>query len=65
MTTEERIEEMLHHAHERGYYPQVMEKATQLGILYPNMNLYQRYETAYSQSKKEFYEDRDTNQFSC
>jgi hypothetical protein len=24
MTTEERIEEMLHHAHERGYYTEVM-----------------------------------------
>lgn len=62
MTTEERIEEMLHHAHERGYYNQVIEKATQLGQLYPNMNLYERYETAYSASKKEFYESRNTGE---
>jgi len=62
MTTEERIEEMLHHAHERGYYHEVMEKAVLLGQLYPNMNLYQRYETAYLQSKKEFYESRNTGE---
>ena len=27
MTREQRLEEMLHHAHERGYYEQVIKKA--------------------------------------
>jgi len=62
MTTEERIEEMLHHAHERGYYDQVMERVTKLTQSNPKMNLYDKYELAYSSSKKEFYENRHTGE---
>ena len=42
MTTEERIEEMLHHAHERGYYTEVMVKAREFNQLYPKMDFYKR-----------------------
>lgn len=62
MTTEERIEEMLHHAYERGYYHQVIEKAEELSKTHPKMGLYERYETAYTSSKKEFYENRSTGE---
>ena len=61
MTREERIEEMLHHAHERGYYNLVIEKALEISQTHPHMDIYDRYELAYSSSKKEFYENRDTN----
>lgn len=56
MTREERIEEMLHHAHERGYYNQVLEKAKELETYNPKMDLYERWEMAYNISKSEFYE---------
>ena len=61
MTREERIEEMLHHAHERGYYQLVIQKVKEMSQAYPNMTLYDKYELAYTASKKEFYENRDTN----
>ena len=60
MTREERIEEMLHHAHERGYYNQVFEKAQEIGKSKPNLNYYERWELAYNITKSEFYETRNT-----
>jgi hypothetical protein len=57
MTTEERIEEMLHHAHERGYYNEVMNKARELDQVNPKMDFYKRWELAYQTAKQEFYEN--------
>ena len=57
MTREERIEEMLHHAHERGYYEQVIQKAKELETYNPQMNFYDRWEQAYHVTKSEFYEN--------
>jgi len=62
MTTEERIEEMLHHAHERGYYNEVMSKSRELNQLHPKMDFYKRWELAYQTAKQEFYENRPTEQ---
>ena len=58
MTREQRLEEMLHHAHERGYYNEVMSKARELNQLYPKMDFYDRWEKAYHISKSEFYENK-------
>ena len=62
MTTEERIEEMLHHAHERGYYTEVMVKAREFNQLYPKMDFYKRWELAYQTAKSEFYESQPADQ---
>ena len=58
MTTEERIEEMLHHAHERGYYNEVMNTVRKLNQTHPRMNFYERWELAYHIAKQEFYENQ-------
>lgn len=60
MTREERLEEMLHHAHERGYYEQVIEKAKELELHNPRMDFYERWDIAYHTTKSEFYEDKST-----
>jgi len=62
MTREQRLEEMLHHAHERGYYTQVLQKAKELEMYNPRMEFYERWEKAYHISKSEFYENRPTEQ---
>jgi hypothetical protein len=58
MTTEERIEEMLHHAHERGYYTEVMTTVRKLNQTHPKMDFYGRWELAYHIAKQEFYENQ-------
>jgi hypothetical protein len=60
MTREQRLEEMLHHAHQRGYYNEVMIKARELDQAHPKMDFYDRWEQAYHISKSEFYENRPT-----
>ena len=40
MTNEERVEERLMHAHERGYYNKVMSQIKEMEILNPKMNKY-------------------------
>jgi hypothetical protein len=62
MTTEERIEEMLHHAHERGYYNEVMSKSHEFTQIHPKMDFYKRWELAYQTAKQEFYENKHTEQ---
>jgi len=58
MTTEERIEEMLHHAYERGYYTEVMTTVRKLNQTHPKMDFYGRWELAYQIAKQEFYENQ-------
>ena len=62
MTREQRLEEMLHHAHERGYYNKVMMKVRELDQTNPKMDFYDRWEQAYHISKSEFYENQSTDQ---
>jgi len=57
MTREERLEEMLHHAYERGYYEQVIQKSKEMEIQNPKMDFYERWEKAYHVTKSEFYEN--------
>jgi hypothetical protein len=54
MTNEERIEERLIHAHERGYYEDVMKKIKSLEMLHPKMNRYKLYEIACDECKEEW-----------
>jgi len=54
MTNEERIEERLIHAHERGYYHQVLERVEQIKAKNPKIDRYDLYEQACSQSKEEW-----------
>jgi|TARA_B110000503_G_C7092325_1_gene389974 hypothetical protein len=62
MTREERIEEMLHHAHERGYYNEVLIKANKLKNKEPKLSHYDLWEQAYQTTKSEFYENRHTGE---
>ena len=59
MTNEERIEERLIHAHERGYYDKVIERVTELKELYPRMDLYERYDMACTESKQEWLQHNE------
>jgi hypothetical protein len=54
MTNEERIEERLIHAHERGYYHRVLERVKKIKQMNPKMNHYELYETACTESKEEW-----------
>jgi len=59
MTNEERIEERLIHAHERGYYHRVLEKVTQLRENNPKMDRYELFELACTQSKEEWLQKNE------
>ena len=54
MTNEERIEERLIHAHERGYYHRVLEIVEKIKKTNPRMDRYELYETACTESKEEW-----------
>ena len=54
MTNEERIEERLIHAHERGYYSQVLKRVEKIKTEHPKMNRYDLYELACTESKEEW-----------
>lgn len=54
MTNEERIEERLIHAHERGYYNRVLERVEKIKQINPKMNRYELYETTCTESKEEW-----------
>jgi len=58
MTNEQRIEEMLHHAYERGYYEKVLLKVSELEKLPKKMDYYDMWELAYSMAKKEWIEKK-------
>ena len=59
MTNEERIEERLMHAHERGYYTQVMEKVKSLQFYNPKMGQYELFEMACTESKTEWLKNQE------
>ena len=56
MSNEQRIEEMLHHAYERGYYKEVLLKVSELEKLPKKMDYYDMWEFAYIATKKEWIE---------
>ena len=58
MSNEQRIEEMLHHAYERGYYKEVLLKVSELEKLPKKMDYYDMWEFAYSETKKEWIEKK-------
>jgi hypothetical protein len=47
------------HAHERGYYTQVMEKVKSLQFYNPKMDHYQAFEMACTESKTEWLKNQE------
>jgi len=62
MTNEERIEERLIHAYERGYYNQVLERVKKIKQQNPKIDRYELYEQACSESKQEWLQQQ-TNEY--
>jgi len=56
MTNEERLEERLIDAHSRGYYSKVINRIEELKHEFPKMNIYDRYDKACNEYKKEWKE---------
>ena len=61
MTNEERIEERLIHAHERGYYQKVLEKVSKLKLYNPKIDHYEAFEMACTESKQEWLQSKNQN----
>ena len=59
MTNEERIEERLIHAHERGYYESAMKKIKSLEMSHPKMDRYKLYEMACDECKEEWLKENN------
>ena len=61
MTNEERIEERLIHAHERGYYTKVLDRVNQLKTFNPKLDHYEAFEMACTESKQEWLQTQKQN----
>lgn len=61
MTNEERIEERLIHAHERGYYHKVLDRVNQLKMFNPRIDHYEAFEMACTESKQEWLQTQNHN----
>lgn len=59
MTNEERIEERLIHAYERGYYNKVLERVKEIKNKNPKLDRYELYEMACSESKQEWLQQNE------
>ena len=59
MTNEERIEERLLHAHERGYYPKVLERVKEIQMINPKMDKYEMYEFVCDEVKNEWLKENN------
>jgi hypothetical protein len=59
MTNEERIEERLLHAHERGYYKQVIDKVKHIKLYNPKIDHYEAFEMACTESKNEWLKTQE------
>jgi ppGpp synthetase/RelA/SpoT-type nucleotidyltranferase len=57
MTNEERVEERLVHAHERGYYHKVMSRIKEMEKLNPKMNRYKLYDIVCDEVKEEWLKE--------
>jgi hypothetical protein len=61
MTNEERLEERLHHAFERGYYHKVLQRVEELKTQFPKMSHHDRFDTACTESKQEWLQINKDN----
>ena len=61
MTNEERIEERLIHAHERGYYHKVIDRVNRLKMYNPKLDHYEAFEMACTESKQEWLQTQNQN----
>jgi hypothetical protein len=61
MTNEERIEERLIHAHERGYYHKVISRVNEIKLHNPKIDHYEAFEMACTESKQEWLQSREIN----
>jgi hypothetical protein len=59
MTNEERVEERLIHAHERGYYDKVMTQFKELEIRNPNENKYRLYDIVCDTLKSDWLKENN------
>jgi len=59
MTNEERIEERLIHAHERGYYNEVLTRVEKIRQQNPKIDRYEAYELACTESKQEWLQKQE------
>lgn len=61
MTNEERIEERLIHAHERGYYHKVLDRVNKIKMYNPKIDHYEAFEMACTESKQEWLQTQKQN----
>ena len=61
MTNEERVEERLVHAHERGYYNKVMTQMKEMQIKYPKIDKYDLYDIVCDEVKSEWLKEITNN----
>ena len=59
MTNEERIEERLVHAFERGYYHKVLDRVNTLKLTNPRIDHYDAFEIACTESKNEWLQSKN------
>jgi hypothetical protein len=62
MTNEERVEERLVHAHERGYYDKVMTRMKEMQIKYPKIDKYDLYDIVCDEVKTEWLKEIINNE---
>jgi CRISPR/Cas system Type II protein with McrA/HNH and RuvC-like nuclease domain len=62
MTNEERVEERLVHAHERGYYDKVMSRLKEIEKLNPKMDKYKLYDIVCDEVKEEWLKENKNEQ---
>jgi hypothetical protein len=60
MTNEERVEERLIHAHERGYYGKVMSRLKEIEKLNPKMDKYKLYDIVCDNAKSEWLKEPES-----
>jgi hypothetical protein len=59
MTNEERVEERLMHAYERGYHSKVMSRIKEMEKLNPKMNKYRLYDIVCDEVKEEWLKETE------
>jgi hypothetical protein len=62
MTNEERVEERLVHAHERGYYDKVMTQMKEMQMKYPKLDKYDLYDIVCDEVKSEWLKEITNNE---
>ena len=57
MTKEERVEERLLHAHQRGYYDKVITRIKEMEMKHPKINKYELYDIVCDEVKSEWLKE--------